>query len=218
MSNVSKMSRCVIDLPRIDPEDMAIILLSSGSTGLPKAIPYSQHALVIFACHCVNVYQTNNEDAVFYNDRAFFWAAGHPCWEIGGGKTRVTMTNALHTSSMADAVKTACKIMTREKATQAFLVPSVLDLIIKNGFPLKIQRISTGSMVVKSSMLECIGKICDEFQNIYGTTELALIGSIKCKLYGKQEDWFAVRNICDKQAHEHFSHAIKSWFSIYIYI
>lgn len=166
-----------VDLPRIDPEDMAIILLSSGSTGLPKAIPYSQHALVIFACHCVNVYQTNNEDAVFYNDRAFFWAAGHPCWEIGGGKTRVTMTNALHTSSMADAVETACKIMTREKATQAFLVPSVLDLIIKNGFPLKIQRISTGSMVVKSSMLECIGKICDEFQNIYGTTELALIGS-----------------------------------------
>lgn len=42
--------------------------------------------------------------------------------------------------------------------------------------------------------------------------------AIKCTLYGKQEDWFAVRNICDKQAHEHFSHAIKSWFSIYIYI
>uniref|UniRef100_A0A8W8MHF4 AMP-dependent synthetase/ligase domain-containing protein n=1 Tax=Magallana gigas TaxID=29159 RepID=A0A8W8MHF4_MAGGI len=76
-----------------------------------------------------------------------------------------------------DAVETACKIMTKEKATQAYLVPSVLDLIIKNGFPLKIQRISTGSMVVKSSMLECVGQICDEFQNIYGTTELALIGS-----------------------------------------
>lgn len=154
---------------------MAIILLSSGTSGLPKTIPYSQHALVIF--HCVNVYQTNNEAAVFYNDRAFFWAAGHPCWEIGGGKTRVTMTNALHSTSMADAVETSCKVMTREKATQAYLVPSVLDLIIKNGFPLKIQRISTGSMVVKSSMLECIGQICDELQNIYGSTELALIGS-----------------------------------------
>lgn len=32
-------------------------------------------------------------------------------------------------------------------------------------------------MVVKSSMLECIGQICDELQNIYGSTELALIGS-----------------------------------------
>lgn len=42
--------------------------------------------------------------------------------------------------------------------------------------------------------------------------------AIKCTLYGKQEDWFAVINICDKQAHEHFSHAIKSWFSIYIYL
>lgn len=42
--------------------------------------------------------------------------------------------------------------------------------------------------------------------------------AIKCTLYGKQEDWFAVRNISDKQAHEHFSHAIKSWFSIYIYL
>lgn len=80
--NVQDLCSREIDaaLPRIDPEDIAIILMSSGTTSLPKAIPHSHHALVVLAFHTVNGYKINNEKEVLYNDRPFFWGAGYSCW------------------------------------------------------------------------------------------------------------------------------------------
>lgn len=48
-------------LPRIDPEDISIIQLSSGTTGLPKAIPHSHHAMVVLAYHSFKIYPTNTK-------------------------------------------------------------------------------------------------------------------------------------------------------------
>lgn len=40
---------------------------------------------------------------------------------------------------------------------------------------LKVQRIFTGGTVVYFSILDTIGKLCDEYQVKYGSTELGLI-------------------------------------------
>lgn len=87
-------------LPRIDPEDVAIILLSSDTTNIPKAIPHSHHTLVLMAYHTMNVYGIIKEKEILYNDIHFFWSAGYPCWISCRGGTRVTMTNALNWTSM----------------------------------------------------------------------------------------------------------------------
>lgn len=177
--NVQDLCSHEIDaaLPRIDPEDIAIILMSSGTTSLPKAIPHSHHALVVLSFHFVNGFKTNNEKEALYNDRPFFWGGGYPYWEVGSGGTRVTLKNALHLTSMAEAALTACGIIARENATQALLAPSMIDLILKRNINLKVQRIITGSMVVYSSSLESIGKICDEYQIVYASTELGFIST-----------------------------------------
>ncbi|XP_052679504.1 uncharacterized protein LOC128160245 [Crassostrea angulata] len=164
-------------LPRIDPEDISIIQLSSGTTGLPKAIPHSHHAMVVLAYHSFKIYPTNNKKEMLYKTSPFFWSAGYPYWEISTGGTRVTMTNAFHSISTADAALISCEIIAREKPTQAFFVPSMLDFIIKKNLPLKIPRILTGGTIVYSSVLESIGKVCDEYQVDYASTELGYIAS-----------------------------------------
>ncbi|XP_065937003.1 uncharacterized protein [Magallana gigas] len=166
-----------LELPRIDPEDVALVSLSSGSSGLPKAIPSSHHALVVLAWHEHSQLLHRADKDIFYNDRPFSWIAGYPVWEMAACGTRVTLTNALHSSSMVDAVKTATNIITKEKATQAILVPSMLELVMKRKIPLKIKRAITSGVVAHTSLLECIDEICDELQVVYGITEMGFVCS-----------------------------------------
>lgn len=92
----------------------------------------------------------------------------------------MTKTNALHFTSTADAAVIACEIIAREKPTQAYFVPSILEFLIKKNMPFKVPRILTSGTVVYSSILESIGKVCDEYQVDYASTEL---GYIACRLF-----------------------------------
>uniref|UniRef100_K1QYW9 4-coumarate--CoA ligase 1 n=1 Tax=Magallana gigas TaxID=29159 RepID=K1QYW9_MAGGI len=166
-----------LELPRIDPEDVGFVSLSSGSSGLPKAIPSSHHALVVIAWHCYSLLLRQPGEDILYNDRPFSWVAGYPAWEMAACGTRVTLTNTLHSSSMVDAVKTATNLITKEKAIKAFLVPSMLELAMKRKIHLKIKKAVTSGVVVHASLLECIDKICDELQVLYGMTEMGYLGS-----------------------------------------
>lgn len=175
-------------LPRVDPKVKSIIQLSSGTTGLPKAIPHSHYAMVVKAYHSFKMYPTNTEKEMLYKTSPFFWSAGYPYWEISTGGTRVTMTNAFHSISTADAALISCEIIAREKPTQAFFVPSMLDFIIKKNLPLKVPRILTGGTIVYSSVLESIGKVCDEYQVDYASTELGYIASGLFKAEDKSKE------------------------------
>lgn len=166
-----------LDLPRIDPEDVGLVILTSGSTGVSKAIPSSHYAMIVIAWQMHSILLHRADEDILYNDRPFSWIAGYPEWEMSYCGTRVTLTNALHSSSMTDAVKTATDIITKEKVTQAFLVPSMLELVMKRKIPLKIRRAVTAGVVVHASFLDCIGEICDELQVVYGMTEMGIVGS-----------------------------------------
>lgn len=89
----------------------------------------------------------------------------------------MTTTNAFHSISTADAALISCDIIEREKLTEAFFVPSMLDFIIKKNLPLKVPRILTSGTIVYSSILESIGKVCVEYVVDYGSTELGYIAS-----------------------------------------
>lgn len=167
-----------VDFPRLDPEDLGLILLTSGSTGISKAIPHSHHVLVIMCWLFVGISESNNDSDIFYSDRAFFWGGGYPQFEMGCGATRVTLCNSLQFPSAFDATETVSEVIMNEKATLAYMVPSMLEIILKRKMPLRINKIITGSSPVFSSLLECIGEICDELQVVYGMTEIAAIASM----------------------------------------
>lgn len=166
-----------VDLPRLDPEDLGLILLTSGSTGLSKAIPHSHHALVILCWLFVKISESNNDSDIYYSDRAFFWSASYPMFEMGCGATRVTLCDFLQFPSAVHAAEAACEVIMKEKATLAYIVPSMLEIILKRNMSLRIDKIITGSSTVLSSLFECIGKICNELQVVYGMTEIGAIAS-----------------------------------------
>ena len=164
-----------VDLPRLDPEDLGLIFLTSGTTNTPKAVPYSHHALVITGHNYIHLMKTSGKYDSFYNDRPFYWIAGFAMWEVASGGSRVTLINAMKSSSLATAAVKTCEIIGREKVTAALLVPPMLDLVMKKNIPLRLKTIATGGMIVHSSLLKSIDKLCDEFICIYASTELAFI-------------------------------------------
>ena len=171
---------CDVDLPRLDPEDLGIILLTSGTTNTPKAVPYSHHALVISGHNYIHLMKTSGKYDSFYNDRPFYWIGGFAMWQVASGGSRVTLINALNLLSMATAAVITSEVIARERVTFASLVPPMLDLVMKKNIPLRVKTIVTGGMIVHSSILKSIDKLCDKFIYMYASTELAFIA---CNTY-----------------------------------
>ncbi|XP_022302880.2 indoleacetate--CoA ligase-like [Crassostrea virginica] len=175
---------CDVDLPRLDPEDLGLILLTSGTTNTPKAVPYSHHALVISGHNYIHLMKTSGKYDSFYNDRPFYWIGGFALWEVASGGSRVTLINAMKSSSLATAAVKTCEIIGREKVTTALLIPPMLDLVMKKNIPLRLKTIATGGMIVHSALLKNIDKLCDEFICVYASTEL---GFIACNTFTEKD-------------------------------
>lgn len=64
---------------KVQPDDIASVYMTSGSTGIPKAIPHSHFAIV-------NTYATMthtfSEDCRYFNDRSLSWVACDMFWPL----------------------------------------------------------------------------------------------------------------------------------------
>ena len=76
--------------------------------------------------------KTSCKSNSFYNARLFNWGGGFRSLEISSGGSRVTLINAMKSSSMATAAVKTCEIIGREKVTAVLLVPPMLDFVMKN--------------------------------------------------------------------------------------
>lgn len=88
----------------------------------------------------MKISESNNDSDIFYSDRAFSWGGGYPQFEIRCGATRVTLCNSLQFPSAFDATETVSEIIMNEKATLAYMVPSMLEIILKRRMPLRIKK------------------------------------------------------------------------------
>lgn len=168
-----------MDLPNLDPDDQAAILLSSGTSGLPKAIPHSHHSLVIMAWQFYeNFFGGCSNQSVYYNDRPFNWGAGYPLWVFASGGTRVTVKNPSKDFTIKNISDMTSKHIKDEGVSIAVFIPPLIDYLVKQkGRQFKLKRLMTCGMIISSSLLKSVGNLCDELMVAYGVTEVAGVSS-----------------------------------------
>lgn len=87
-----------IELPETDPEDIAAVLKTSGSTGFPKVVEKSSFEFVKYGrdlAFLLDVDLKIDRGTIYYNDRPFFWPGGYYGFEILVGGTRITHKTTL---------------------------------------------------------------------------------------------------------------------------
>ena len=128
--------------------------------------------------------KTSCKSNSFYNARSFIWGGRFPSLEISSGGSRFNLINAMQSSSMATAAVKTCEIIARETVTTALLVPPMIDLVTRKNIP--SNQLQQGCMIVHSSFLQSIDKLCDELTVVYACTELAFVSS---KTYNRKDDY-----------------------------
>ena len=72
---VCKIGRPEMSLPYVDPEDVAAVFMSSGTTGNPKLIPHTHFSLLVLGFYRSIGHGRTSKSLL--NDRPFNWIAGY---------------------------------------------------------------------------------------------------------------------------------------------
>ena len=177
---IGKLSSC--KLPQVSPDDIAAIFLTSGSTGVPKAVPTTHLSLLRsmfdFAA---------NVESRHYNDRPFSWAGGYPAVFMVNSSTLVTASDLMALNSIDEINNFTVKALEAENCTSALMItPCLHDMMHGKTpeckqWPLKV--ISTGGLPVELSCIKAAGVIADKVVVIYGATEVGFAASIEVENY-----------------------------------
>ena len=167
------------DLPQLDPEDPAILFLTSGSTGEPKFIPVS-HFLAMIAGHQLQASMMYEPDDVIYTERKFFWIGGFPFVTLRDGVTIVTKAEAI--PSIDVHCRFTLDVLEKENCTIAQLFPATIvslnNLLSSRQSPL-LKAVFTGGLPIPSLCYAGLGKLAARFTNCYGSTEAGPVTSLQ---------------------------------------
>ncbi|MEE8455705.1 MAG: AMP-binding protein [Limibaculum sp.] len=168
-----------------DADEVALLMYTSGSTGLPKGIMHGHRILEAYVPSLSLVYNLDRDDpgSVFWSPADWAWVGGLLdllliAWRFG---------RSVVTSEHRFDAEWAFEFMARRGVTHSFMTPTALKRLAqvvepKNRWPdLKLRVVCTGGEALPGAVLDWaendLGIVCNEF---YGLTEVNhLIGSCK---------------------------------------
>ncbi|KAK3094935.1 hypothetical protein FSP39_008062 [Pinctada imbricata] len=171
------------ELPEVEPEDVAAIFCSSGSTGPPKLIPWNHHNLINTNVSIIEAAGIKNDESIFC-PRTFGWVGGYPR-ELFIGMPRVTNSTTFKEQNVKDIADATVKIVNQENCKHVVLFSSTVDELLKGNYRMKpVETImsSGGPMSVKDPKV--LERLCKKFINLYGSTES---GALAMKIFTIKE-------------------------------
>ncbi|WAR13789.1 ACSF2-like protein [Mya arenaria] len=163
-------------LPEISEDDIALLLQTSGSTGVPKLAAHTHRSILTPRYLHPETIMFDRSLRV-YCDRPFTWVGGFP-FQVLTGQTRVTTSG--FASSGADLMDATVQIIQRERCTLMYVLPPFLHEMIRrkdkipSDWPLRY--ILTGGQPITRGAVQCIGPLCDSVVCAYGGTEFIICG------------------------------------------
>lgn len=182
-----------------DPDDVAVLMATSGSTGLQKLVPRTHRQVLKIGQLSVTAFGVRKDDTVF-NAGGFGWISGFPTQYLATGITRVLpLTTG---APPADPTKHLWDLLCQEKPTAGYFHPTVIehllgrpDLVYQKG-AWRLRVMSTGSRPVNKNVLCVLGVLASEIRVVYGSTEA---GFNLCKSYTEETQPFQAENFnCGK--------------------
>ena len=114
------------DLPTLHADDVALLLQTSGSTGIPKAIAHTHRSLIAGGTYFNE--KMSGRDDIQYNDRPFTWVGGFP-FSVLTGEIRVLWSGFCDTPK--DEVGFMIDVIRREKCNSILILPPRLSALIQ---------------------------------------------------------------------------------------
>lgn len=159
-----------VELPTPEPDDLAAIFYTGGTTGLPKGAMLTHRNLTANAMHMVAMAQLTWRDRYLHAAPQFHLADGAVTFALTWAAGSHVFVPSFEPGAVIDAIA-------REKATVTLLVPTMISMVLAHGglaaadisaLRLLIYGASPMPAAVQRQALDAFG--CD-FAQAYGMTE-----------------------------------------------
>lgn len=161
----SKLSQ----LPVLNPEDIALVNQTSGTTGIPKKVTHT-HFNIVNNFTIYSIISKFYAGDIVYSNRPMAYVGGYPIFYLGTGCTTVTGdVRFLNDPANNDFLVSIWK---KEKCSIILLLPQFIKSIRDYGF--RTRFIVSGGDMITEEMIRHSFIFTDAFSMVYGSTETIL--------------------------------------------
>ncbi|KAK3602131.1 hypothetical protein CHS0354_003163 [Potamilus streckersoni] len=165
-------------LPPLDPDDIALLIATSGSTGESKLAAHSHRTVLMSGVHLQDSMGYTSHDVVS-NERKMSWIGGFPFQYLLNGVT--TVTTEYRFESLKEHCLFTYSALQQEKCNIGCLLPVTLnglaDIFRENKSKLILDNIHTGGAPISKACLGGLGEITKNVTVCYGNSEAGFLTS-----------------------------------------